>query len=142
MIRHYGFGLVALACLTLILTPCSTGEDRVARFVDNGDGTVTDNLTGLMWQKNPGGYVSWKSALAICENLELAEFNDWRLPNIKELVSVRDGFNLGSDWLWSSTTNKNFPNEAWRMAPSGTVNSHYKMTAINQNYKAVRNVND
>ncbi|KGL63737.1 DUF1566 domain-containing protein [Polaribacter sp. Hel1_85] len=60
-------------------------------FVDNGDGTVSDNATGLMWQKADNGTgLDWKSSLAYSENLELADYSDWRLPNAKELQSIVD----------------------------------------------------
>jgi hypothetical protein len=60
------------------------------RFVDNGDGTITDRVTNLMWQKD--GYY-WDScgiqvAIDNCEALSLGGFTDWRLPNIKELMSI------------------------------------------------------
>ncbi len=57
-------------------------------YTDNGDGTVTDNVTGLMWQKTPGGKVTWEQAVAGASTLNLAGSNDWRLPTIKELYSL------------------------------------------------------
>ena len=56
------------------------------RFVDNGDGTVTDNCTGLMWAKNstPTSY-HWQAALQYCDALDFAGHTDWRPPNIMEL---------------------------------------------------------
>lgn len=60
-------------------------------FVDNGDGTVSDNATGLMWQKaDDGKGRDWEESLAYAENLELASHSDWRLPNAKELQSIVD----------------------------------------------------
>lgn len=60
-------------------------------FVDNGDGTVSDKATGLMWQQtDDGNGRDWEDALEYAENLELASFNDWRLPNAKELQSIVD----------------------------------------------------
>ena len=60
-------------------------------FIDNGDGTVTDVSTGLMWQKNDNGEgVLWEDALVYSENLELEGYTDWRLPNAKELQSIVD----------------------------------------------------
>jgi hypothetical protein len=61
------------------------------RFIDNGDGTVTDEATGLTWQKSDGGQgMNWKDALAYAESLQLGGRNDWRLPNAKELQSIVD----------------------------------------------------
>jgi hypothetical protein len=60
-------------------------------FVDNGDGTVSDLATGLMWQKADDEIArDWKEALVYAENLDLADYNDWRLPNAKELQSIVD----------------------------------------------------
>lgn len=78
-----------------------------ARFTDNGDGTITDNATGLMWVQD--GYANqvtvpatthtvegnwWKynmgNALLYCERLNYAGYTDWRLPNVKELLSIND----------------------------------------------------
>jgi hypothetical protein len=60
-------------------------------FVDNGDGTITDQASGLMWQKDDSGEgMLWEDALEYCENLELAGYSDWRLPNAKEMQSIVD----------------------------------------------------
>ncbi len=71
-------------------------------FVDNGDMTITDSATGLMWmQQDSGsftgtagtqgdGSVDWPEALSWCEGLTLATHSDWRLPNAKELQSIVD----------------------------------------------------
>jgi hypothetical protein len=60
-------------------------------FKDNGDMTISDNSTGLMWQQNDSleGMI-WKEALDYCEELNLASYDDWRLPNAKELQSIVD----------------------------------------------------
>ncbi len=92
-------------------------EYGINDFVDNEDGTVTDNATGLTWQQSDDGETrNWMQALAYCENLELAEQTDWRLPNVKELQSIVN-YNEPepakyhefeqtdpSAWYWSSTT--------------------------------------
>ncbi|CAA6676462.1 MULTISPECIES: DUF1566 domain-containing protein [unclassified Lentimonas] len=60
-------------------------------FADNGDGTVTDHATGLMWaQADDGSGMDWSDALSYAEASELAEHSDWRLPNTKELQSLLD----------------------------------------------------
>jgi len=58
-------------------------------YTDNGNGTVTDNVTGLMWQQ----YVTqdrftWYQATSLCSDLSLAGYTDWRLPAIKELMGI------------------------------------------------------
>lgn len=69
-------------------------------FRDNGDGTVTDRATGLMWMtvdsgklkagRGRDGRMNWQEALAWAEGLEYAGHSDWRLPNVKELQSIVD----------------------------------------------------
>jgi len=61
------------------------------RFVDNGDGTVTDQATGLMWQQADSGKgMNWADALGYAGTLHVAGHADWRLPNAKELQSIVD----------------------------------------------------
>ncbi|MBD3160909.1 MAG: DUF1566 domain-containing protein [Candidatus Latescibacteria bacterium] len=72
---------------------CTRGnpEYGINQFVDNGDGTITDLATGLMWQQADSGEgLTWEEALAYCEDLQLAGHSDWRLPNAKELQSIVD----------------------------------------------------
>ncbi len=60
-------------------------------FIDNGDGTVTDRSTGLMWAKSDSGRaMNWQEALAYAESLEIAGHSDWRLPGVKELQYIVD----------------------------------------------------
>jgi hypothetical protein len=63
------------------------------RFTDNGNGTVTDKLTGLMWSKNANlaaGTKTWQEALDYVKTLSTGGYSDWRLPNRKELFSLID----------------------------------------------------
>jgi len=66
------------------------GRQLLNNYVENGDGTVTDTNTDLMWQQDGTSQRTWEGALAYCENLTLAGYNDWRLPNINELHSLVD----------------------------------------------------
>ncbi len=60
-------------------------------FKDNGDGTVSDLATGLMWTKDDSKTkMNWQESLKYAENLKCAGHNDWRLPNAKELQSIVD----------------------------------------------------
>ncbi|MCP4155816.1 MAG: DUF1566 domain-containing protein, partial [bacterium] len=60
-------------------------------FKDNGDGTVTDRATGFMWtQRDSGRGMNWKDALEYAESLIYAGYDDWRLPNAKELQYIVD----------------------------------------------------
>ncbi len=66
-------------------------EYGINDFVDNGDETITDEATGLMWaQSDDGEGLDWVDALAYAEASELAGYDDWRLPNVKELQSIVD----------------------------------------------------
>ena len=93
---------------------CVRGDpETVASYTDNGDGTVTDNVTGLMWEQktDDGGSrdkddtYTWKDALSYCENLILGSYYDWRIPTPKELERLVD---LGSSSPAIDTTY--FPN--------------------------------
>ncbi|MFI3268005.1 MAG: DUF1566 domain-containing protein [Rikenellaceae bacterium] len=70
-------------------------------YKNNGDGTISDLNTGLMWQMIPvdQGF-DWQGASDYCENLELAGYDDWRLPSAKELYSISD-FSTG--WPYINT---------------------------------------
>lgn len=72
-----------------------------SRFTDNGDGTVTDQTTGLQWKRCSEGQTwaggtctgalgvyTWQQALQRADSAGFAGRNDWRLPNIKELTSI------------------------------------------------------
>jgi hypothetical protein len=63
------------------------------RFVDEGDGTVIDRVTGLMWTKNAQkilGTMNWHDALKACNDLVFAGYDNWRLPNVREILSLID----------------------------------------------------
>ena len=61
------------------------------RFIDNGDGTVTDTKTGLMWaDKDNRKNITWQEAKDYCENYEDRGHTDWRLPTTDELAAIYD----------------------------------------------------
>jgi hypothetical protein len=107
------------------------------RFTDNGDGTVTDNLTSLIWLKDPNcfGQRIWTDALndsnslasGSCGLTDNSAAGDWRLPNVYEIQSLVDYGNsnpslssqhpsyndvLSSNY-WSSTTQASDILKAW-----------------------------
>ncbi|MEI6914586.1 MAG: DUF1566 domain-containing protein, partial [Armatimonadota bacterium] len=94
-------------------------------FTSNGDGTVTDNSTGLDWQQAEIAAKTWDEALIYAETLSFAGHEDWRLPNIKELRSINDdslhGPSLNTTYFtgaqanryWSSTTLVQDATKAW-----------------------------
>ncbi len=63
-------------------------EGNAPQYRDNGDGTVSDLTTGLMWQSDPGKKITLKQAAAGAAKCRLAGHRDWRLPTIKELYSL------------------------------------------------------
>lgn len=70
---------------------CVRGGQEPPSFTDNGNGTVTDSATGLMWQQvEPAPGYTWTNALSYCNVLNLGGNSDWRLPNIRELTSIVD----------------------------------------------------
>lgn len=70
-------------------------------YKDNGDGTVSDINTSLMWEQTPGaGPVTWAEAQKYCEELKLAGYDDWRLPSLKELFSIS---NFSAGWPYIDT---------------------------------------
>ncbi len=75
-------------------------DGRAPGYLDNGDGTVTDLNTGLMWRQSPDmngdGHIdvddklTFDEAIAAAQSYSLAGHTDWRLPTIKELYSLID----------------------------------------------------
>lgn len=57
-------------------------------YTDNGNGTTTDNVTGLMWQQHMGEKLSFYDAFAKADTLTLGGYTDWRMPTLKELYSL------------------------------------------------------
>ena len=103
-------------------------------FILNSDGTVTDSNTGLMWSQLDNSQDpdpnSWVNALAVCMYWNLGGYNDWRMPTIKELISIIDlnqnqpictscfpnvASPVFSNYLgiWSSTSVADQQNSAW-----------------------------
>ena len=77
---------------TLDATP-TPGEDsdytlNPPSYTDNGNGTITDNVTGLMWQKVDNGESTWETALANAATLPTGGYTDWRLPTPTEALSI------------------------------------------------------
>jgi hypothetical protein len=63
----------------------------INNYTDNGNGTISDNATGLMWMQNDNAQaISWENALSYAEYFQFAGYSDWRLPDTKELQSIVD----------------------------------------------------
>ena len=115
-----------------------------AHFTDNGDGTITDNLTNLVWQKTPNSTaLNWEDALKYAENLTFANASDWRLPNIKELQSLNEESignpsvsatyfpTIGVKKYWSSTSLPNQTSKAWYLSTSFGITTYEEKTVPN-----------
>jgi len=121
--KRYGFsailsGAVAAWYVLMIAVPSLSGsmgsvfagetggrawsEDK--RFSDNGDGTITDTKTGLMWTREDsyqrtGHWVNWKESYDYVKNLNeagFAHYNDWQVPTRKELQTLFEADKVNS----------------------------------------------
>jgi hypothetical protein len=145
LVPQSGSGQVLCYNATGADIPCAgTGQDvdlqmgipwPNPRFVDNGNGTTSDNLTGLVWLKNANCFsTSWNGALTSANTLasgacgltDGSVAGDWRLPNSKELESLINrrqtnpgawlntvGFSGVSSNYWSSSSYSTDTNTAW-----------------------------
>jgi hypothetical protein len=117
---------------------------------DDTNNTVTDNVTGLMWQDNANdGLKSFDEAGTYCTGLTLGGYEDWRLPVIKELVYLVDRgaetpaidsvFQNTNNYYWSSTIKYGSTNQAWYVNFStGT----YNYTSWDLNVRCVREIEE
>jgi len=119
-----------------------TSVPIVNHFTDNGNGTITDILTNLVWQKVPyKDSLTWEDALKYADTLTLAGVSKWRLPNIKELQSINDEglinpsvntiffTNIGVKKYWTSTTLPNQTTKAWYMETQYGVTTYDNKTS-------------
>ncbi|MBF0539076.1 MAG: DUF1566 domain-containing protein, partial [Nitrospirae bacterium] len=144
----------SFVCSTGQTTSYAAGDDGALqlgvawptpRFTDNGNQTVTDNLTGLSWTKDAGaptvgsctaGTWSWQAALDYVKCLNTANYlgySEWRLPNRKELFSLRMAApnpftNVSTCLYWSSTTYAVNTSLAWQVATAGMEYASDKMS--------------
>jgi len=121
-----------------------TPEILKNRFITNSNNTITDKLTGLIWEQIPNPNSNyWEQALLYAENLITGGFTDWRLPNIKELQSLnsdntsnssidREIFkSINTNKYWSSTSLSYQSSKAWYMSTSLGTTSHDDKTNTN-----------
>jgi hypothetical protein len=126
---------------------CVRGNQLSSSFTNNGDGTVTDNKTRFVWQREDDGSKRyWESAITYCESLSLASKSDWRLPNIKELQSITDTSqsnpainttafpNTQSQHYWSSTTYMTNTTIAWSILFYGVYVYQSNSKSVDTNY--------
>lgn len=126
------------------------GEPCGSSFTDNGDGTVTDSATGLMWEQATGlAAATWEEAKAYCQSLTLGEQSDWRLPTRNELQTIVDytrynpsvstGFFPAavSSNYWCLTSDAGDSGRAWRLF-FGSGNSALSAKTNTYSVRAVR----
>ncbi|MBK8780744.1 MAG: DUF1566 domain-containing protein [Anaerolineales bacterium] len=90
-IKGYGLSMRGTDKTFFVLYVRGGNNYGVNAFADNGNGTVTDNATGLTWMQGDSGTgMNWESALNYCEAYSAAGSDDWRLPSVKELQSILD----------------------------------------------------
>jgi len=148
-------------------------------YTDNGDGTVTDNQTGLMWGKcampmqyslqsgaskktcnsSSSEYNSWANAMNAVDNANTNNhfgYDDWRLPNIKELASLADLACNGSSFGGTGALNMDFfdlttikfvngfpepqyPSYLWSSSTNINVSSQVRMLSVYNGATVLRN---
>ena len=111
-------------------------------YIVNGDGTVTDTVTGLMWQQADGGEMTIENARTYCDTLTLAVYTDWRLPSVHELFSiqsmdrlnpsidVRSFTSTNAEYWWSNELQCNNTSNIWVTNAGGGQGSHPKSETI------------
>jgi hypothetical protein len=108
---------------------CVRGPSTTRSFTDNGDSTVTDTKTSLVWQQitlaPSSNKKSWEESLTYCEDLTLASQSDWRLPNIKELGSIVDVSEQRGNPAIDETAFPGTQQYYWSSTPYGSNNVQY-----------------
>ena len=111
-------------------------------FTDNGDGTVSDNNTGLMWQKADGGEMTWENASTYCNNLTLGGKTGWRLPTGIELFSINNYNHLNpalnpvcftttaAEYWWTSEAQADDAAKIWVVNSGGGIGAHPKSETL------------
>ena len=133
-----------------VVSSISEGEDfygqdatylkgETMSYIDNGDGTVTDINTGLMWQQVPSSDdYSWADAVTYCDNLELSGYDDWRMPTLKELFSISD---FSSGWPYLDTGYFNLASGEVTKDEQFWANNHYVGVTVEGGSDAAFGVN-
>jgi formylglycine-generating enzyme required for sulfatase activity len=131
----------------LISYTATPGEDadfiiNPMSFAANGDGTITDLTTGLMWQKIDGGEMTYENAAAFCRNLRLGGYSDWRLPSGIELFSINafDRLNpaidtayftkTAAEYWWTSERRIDDTTKVWVVNSGGGIGAHPRSETI------------
>ena len=116
---------------SLLNVMCVRGRVPVSpSFLDTGLSAIRDTATGFLWQEGYGTG-TWQNAMQYCENLTVAEYSKWRLPNKNELASLLNhSESLESEIFWSSTTDSGNIESAWTVdLAQGVISSDNKTTS-------------
>jgi hypothetical protein len=123
------------------------GEDHdylinAPSFTNNNNGTITDNVTGLMWQQVDGGEMTFESAVAYCNSLTLGGLSGWRLPTPIEAYSILNHQNSNpsintnfftlttAEYWWTSVFENNSTTKVWCTNAGGGIGNHPKIETI------------
>lgn len=106
------------------------------RFVDNGDGTITDNFLHLMWIKEDTERKSYVAIQEMLKHYEFAGYSDWRLPTMHELNSIFDEDFTGGSWFYDEffKHDKNKPPIMQHLASNLFENTYVWVTNFNFGY--------
>ncbi|MEI8137624.1 MAG: DUF1566 domain-containing protein, partial [Bacteroidota bacterium] len=111
-------------------------------FVVNGNGTVSDTLTGLMWQQADGGEMTIENATTYCSTLSLGGYSNWRLPSAHEAFSILNHQNNNpalnttvfttsiAEYWWTSDKQANDNAKIWCTNAGGGIGNHPKTETI------------
>lgn len=111
-------------------------ESHPPVFSDNLDGTVTDKVTGLMWQKQDGGEMTYDQAVSYVKTVFLGGYSDWRLPTARELFSINNFDRVNpalpvgyfttteAEYWWSSEKRADDPRYVWVINAGGGSGPH------------------
>ena len=123
------------------------GEDQdylinTPSFTNNNNGTITDNVTGLIWQQVDGGEMTIENAITYCDNLVLGGFSDWRLPTPIESFSIINHQNsnpaintnyftlTSAGYWWTSVFENNSTTKVWCTNSGGGIGNHPKAETV------------
>jgi hypothetical protein len=138
------------------------GEDadysiNAPAYTVSGNGTVTDQITGLMWQQTDGGEMTYPNAITYCQNLVLGGYSDWTLPQNAQLFGILNHDRLPAlnatvfpvntaEYWWSANAQVNDATKIWVVNTGGGTGPHPLSETIsaggNKSYntRCVRNV--
>jgi hypothetical protein len=101
----------------------TAGAPNLQSYTNNGDNTISDNVTQLMWQQTvPTATYTWANALAYCPTLSVGSHSDWRLPSLIELMSIVD-FGVRSPSINSTYFPSTPTGFFWSSTPSVTTSA-------------------